>query len=82
MGGTESLSARVKEQNNYLGCKAFVRLYKSCKKGTITVTQVDLDHSIQPPNNKGSSKRHPRSRVSAGVCVCACLVGERGWNWT
>ena len=35
---------RAKQHYNYLGCKAFVRLYKSSKKGTITVTQVDLDH--------------------------------------
>ena len=42
---TESSGKRPKQHYNFLGCKAYLRVYISQKDGTLKITQSNLQHS-------------------------------------
>ena len=94
MEGTESLSARV-EQNNItttLGAKHLYDYTSHAKRKQLlspnsiwiilsnqqTTKEIYPDMIIKTP----PSMAKKLSSAGVCVCVCACLVGKRGWNWT
>ena len=54
---SESTGKRPKQHYNFLGCKAFIRLYKS-KDGRIKVTKLILEHCNHPTTSEIYQHNH------------------------